>query len=141
MRRMLSTIALAAVVGCGGDDSPAPRALEGTYPLVTVDGRALPTVVIEVPGYKLEVLSRTITVGANAAFTDSYTIRETEDGVVHPVRTVTCSGSWTRSGNTVTLTETQTTVDCGGIGVAAWDGNNTLTIDWESTGIAFVHRR
>lgn len=141
MRRLLSTLALATLAACGGgDDPPAPRQLPGTYPLVSANGRSLPAVLYEAPGYKLEVTAGTITLSGNGSFTDSYTVRETIDGVVQPVEVIPCHGSWTRSGNTVTLSEIVTDV-CGDDAIATWDGNNTLTVTWQGLGVPVVHRR
>ena len=141
MRRLLSILATAALAACGGgDDSSAPRQLPGTYPLVSANGRALPAVLYEEPGYKLEVTAGTITLAASGSFSDSYTIRETIDGVVQPLDEIPCYGSWTRSGNTVTLSEIVTN-ECGDDATATWDGNNTLTVTWDGVGVPIVHRR
>ena len=140
MRRLLPTLALAAVAACGGDDPPAPRQLPGTYPLVSANGRPLPAVVHEEPGYKLEITAGTISLATSGSFSDSYTIRETIDDVVQPIAEITCYGSWTRSGSTVTLSEIVTD-KCGDDASAAWDGDNTLTVTWDDLGVPVVHRR
>ena len=141
MRRLLSILALAAFAACGGgDDPPAPRQLPGTYPLVSANGRSLPAVVQEEPGYKLEITAGTITLAASGSFSDSYTIRETIDGVVQAPDEIPCHGSWTRSGNSVTLSEIVTNV-CGDDATATWDGDNTLTVTWDDLGVPVVHRR
>ena len=141
MRRLLSTLAIAAVAACGGGDDPAaPQQLPGTYPLVSANGRSLPAVLYEEPGYKLEVTAGTITLNGNGSFSDSYSIRETLDGTPQPVEVIPCNGSWTRSGNTVTLSEIVTDV-CGDDATATWDGNNTLTVTWDGVGVPIIHRR
>lgn len=141
MRTRLAMLCLATLAACGGgDDSPAPKQLAGTYPLVSADGRSLPAVLYEDATYKLEVTAGTITLVANGSFSDSYTIRETIDGVVQPVEVIPCHGSWTRSGNTVTLSEIVTDV-CGDDATATWDGDNTLTVTWAGLGVPIVHRR
>lgn len=139
MRRLLSILTLTALAACGGDDPQAPKQLPGTYPLVGVNGRSLPAVVHEEPGYKLEITAGTITLATSGSFSDSYTIRETIDGVVQPDE-IPCHGSWTRSGNTVALSEIVTNV-CGDDATATWDGDNTLTVTWDDLGVPVVHRR
>ena len=140
MRRLLSTLAIATLAACGGDDPAAPRQLPGTYPLVSANGRSLPAVVHEEPGYKLEITAGTITLATSGSFSDSYTIRETIDGVVQPIDELTCHGSWTRSGNSVTLSEIVTS-ECGDDATATWDGDNSLTVTWDDLGVPVVHRR
>ncbi|HEX2781358.1 MAG TPA: hypothetical protein VHM30_17785 [Gemmatimonadaceae bacterium] len=139
MRARLCTLALAAVVlGCG--DSSSPKSIAGSYPLVSVDGHSVPTIAIQETGYTLEVLSGNVTINANGTFADTYTIRETLNATTFPPATIACNGTWTRSGNDLILEETATNV-CGDYGSATWDGNNTITIDWQSLGVPVVHRR
>lgn len=138
MRAAIALLALVAVVGCGKDSS-GPKTLPGTYPLRSVDGRNLPAMVLQSPGYSLEVTDGTITLNANGTFTDSYSFRENDGGTVTNV-TIPCAGTWSQSGNSITLEETASG-NCGETGTATWDGNSTLTINWAGLGAAVVHRR
>ena len=139
MRARLLTIALAAlVVGCG-DSSTGPKTITGTYPLRSVNGDALPALVYQETNYTLEVTEGTISLGSNGRFTDSYTLRENDNGAIQTA-TIPCSGTWTRSGNAIQLQEDQTT-SCGDYGTGSWDGSNTLTVTWDSFGVPAEHRR
>lgn len=138
MRTRLCILALALVVGCSDSNAPR-RTITGTYPLININGDPLPSLVYQETNYTLEVTDGTISLGSNGTFTDSYTIRENDNGTVSSY-TIPCSGTWSRSGNNLTLQET-TTADCGDYATATWDGSNTLTVDWESLGVPAVHRR
>lgn len=141
MRFPTAVLALTLLAGCGGDKPGGPKTLPGTYPLVSFDGRNLPAVVFQSGTFKAEVTAGTITMNANGTFSDSYSFRETDDGTVTNT-TIPCSGTWAQSGNTIALEETASgSGDCGSVGSGSWDGNNTLTIEWNGAGGAVVHRR
>ena len=139
MRKLSCLLLLATLAACGGDDSSSPRSLPGTYTLRTADGRIVPAIVYEEPGYRFEILSGAIRLETNGSFSDTYTIRET-DGANVTQETFDCDGTWTRSGNTVNLEEFES-LDCGDFGTGTWDGNNSLTIQWALLDFTGVHRR
>jgi hypothetical protein len=140
MRTLFCTFVLAVLLACGGGDkAAAPKTMPGTYPLVSYAGSGMPATIVQVPGYKAELTGGTITLNANGSFSNSYSFRETE-GTTVTNTTIPCSGTWAQSGNAVALQET-VAGDCGDTGTASWDGNNTLTINWENLGGPTVHRR
>lgn len=99
---VLTLVFSLALAACGGDKSTGPVAVEGSYTLRTVNGQPLPGVVYQEPGYKLEVVSATLTLNADASFTDSGTWRET-NGTTVTTSSSTDVGTWTRNGNSFTL--------------------------------------
>jgi hypothetical protein len=139
MRTLCTTLALALLVACGGDNSNSPKTLAGSYTLNTVGGHALPAVVFTATNYTLEVTAGTVALNGSGSFTDSYTLRENDAGTI-TTTTIPCNGSWTQTGSTITLTETVTS-DCGDTGTATWDGSNRLTINWDGLGVPAVHIR
>ena len=102
----LATLALAAA--CGGDDaaSPAgPSCAAGAYTLVSYNGRALPTPVVETTTGRIDLLAQTLTLAANATFTDVSELRQT----LTPSNQVTTSttresGQYVVNGSIVILT-------------------------------------
>jgi hypothetical protein len=136
MRRSFCSLmlAIAALTACGGDGGSDPKvSLPGSYALSTVDSRAVPLVVIQDPDYKLEILSGSLVVGGNGTFTESLRIRETDaNGTLETL--IPCNGTYTQSGNTLVLTESESgTEDCGGNFSATWDGRNTVSVDYFGT--------
>ena len=115
--RRLALLALGALTlfgtACGDDDDPAgPGSITGTYTLSTINGQGLPRTVYEGDDlgfyYKLEFMSGTLTLNSNGTFTDATTIRETEGDAAPETRTETTNGTYTRNGNTLTLTDVDT---------------------------------
>ena len=139
MRTAAITLALALLVGCDNDESNAPKNLAGTYTLSTVGGASLPAVIFSEANYTLEVTGGGVTLNSNGTFSDSYAFRENDAGSI-TTATVPCSGNWTQTGNTITLTETVTS-ECGDTGTATWDGSNRLTLTWDGVGVPAVHIR
>ena len=92
---------LAAALACG-DDSTGPANVEGLYTLRTIGGKQLPVVIAEDSIQTVEVTSSSITLGANSAFTLAQAFRTTR-GVQAVYSSGTATGSWTRSGSTVTM--------------------------------------
>ena len=116
--------ALCLVVGCS--DSNAPSASHvGLYDLVSINAHTLPATVYDVNPYRLDVTAGSIDLTANSAFVQSVTIVEYENGVASPPTAVACTGHYTRSGNTITLTANATNF-CDGSITATLSGS-TLT--------------
>jgi hypothetical protein len=139
MRTAVATFALVALVaGCGGD-SNSPKSIPGTYTLQTVGGDTPPTVIYTEPNYSISVLDGEVLIRNNGTFRDIYTLQENDAGTIS-TQTFTCEGTYTRSGNSVTLEENDTS-GCGEYGDGTWDGNNTLSIDWSFIPATAVHRR
>jgi hypothetical protein len=125
--RRLACIALLLAAAACGDKSTAPKRIEGTYTLQSIDGDVLPMIYFDDPaaGQRVEVLSGSITISADGTFSAPWSLRVTDGGATAPY-SETCTGTYTRSGNSITRTETDG-VWCGGIYNVDWDGNNTLT--------------
>jgi hypothetical protein len=117
------------VLACG--DSTSPEKIEGTYTLQTINGRPLPVVLQQDATSKSEVTAGAITLGPGTAWTISLTARSTLGADVSSF-TSTLAGTWTRSGERVTLTatngESETAVLSGG----------TLTLAGEAAALGIV---
>lgn len=141
MRRSLSALLLVAAVslaGCGGDGGTGPTAsLPGTYTLSTVNASALPLVVYQDADYKLEIVGGSFVIAGNGTYTETVRARETDSsGAVETP--IACPGTYTRSGNTLTLTEPETDA-CGGTYSGTWDGHDALSVDYG--GVVAVYKR
>jgi len=94
---------LAASLACGGD-STDPEPIEGAYALQTMGTRPLPVVVLQDETGKYEITAGSVTLLAPNAFTMSLTFRQTAAGQANTL-TSEISGTWMRSGASVTLTD------------------------------------
>ena len=139
MRRLFCSLILLVAAGTAcGDGGTGPKgSLTGTYALSTVDSRSLPIVFYEDADYKVEILSGSFAVTGASTFTETIAVRET-DSTGPLVTTAVCAGTYTRSGNSLTLTEPETN-ECGGTYSAAWNGSNTLSVDYG--GVVAVYKR
>jgi uncharacterized lipoprotein NlpE involved in copper resistance len=111
MRRLLVlAMALATTLTAAGcSDSTGPGdSLAGTYSLRTVNNTQVPVTVISGGGYSLEVLSGSIALDAQGNYTGTVRYRETDVGQAPVQYDDTIYGYWTLSGNTLTLTDSQT---------------------------------
>jgi hypothetical protein len=141
MRRSFYSLilAFAALTACGGDGGGGndPQvSLPGTYSLSTVDGQAVPYILFQDATLKLEAKNGTFTITGSGTYTENITLRFTDANGVEEIPAI-CSGTYTKSGNNLTITETETDV-CGGSWTATWDGRNTITIDY---GLLVVYKR
>ena len=91
-----------------------PNVLVGNFVLQSVNGVALPAVVVDSanPALKIVALAGAITINANNTFADITTIRQTLSGVVS-TRTVTCTGTYTVVGTVFQFVEATPAPDCG----------------------------
>jgi hypothetical protein len=79
MRRIVVLLALAGLAACGGDaTSPAaPRGVEGTYQLATVNGQIMPLLLTQNDSAKLELLDGFVALGTDGKFLDIIRLRRT----------------------------------------------------------------
>lgn len=107
--------AVVSTSACGKDDkSPtgSNNTTAGTYTLDRVDGGALPSTVFhedididgEVINLKIEVTAGSMTLSANNTFTGSMALRLTVPGAPPQTESAPVSGTYSVSGNTITLT-------------------------------------
>lgn len=81
-RRFILAFALVALTSAC-DDSVAPPTIFGTYQLQTVDGKTLPTVLLDEDGYVFTAEDATYTLREDGTFTNSLTWKETYGGWTH----------------------------------------------------------
>ena len=144
MRTLTRSIAFATVLAFGAacsDDSNSPNAQHvGSYPLVSVSGDPVPSVLFTSGTYTLEVVSGTLTLNSNNTYNESLVYRETDNGTSTTSPPVNCPGTYTINGNTITLNATET-VDCdAGPYTATFSGGNTVTVDYGEGFIALYRR-
>ena len=121
------------LAACGDDDGVGPGAdVVGTFNLQTINGAALPAVVLQIGADRIEITSGSIALNENRTFSAALTFRETVGGVV-TTETETDSGTYTVSGNTVQLTAANGTV------ATATISGNTLTSNQQ--GFNLVYRK
>ena len=142
MRRSSSIVLVAAaalsfaIAGCGGDATGPDTNPVGLYDMVSVDGDPLPVTLIDTPGYTLQVTQGSLDLMANYRFVESITTAETVDGVLGPIESTSCLGSYSRSGSTITLTTPETDV-CAGQRVTGTLSGTSLTVDYDGTVVVF----
>jgi hypothetical protein len=122
--------AVAALLLLGGcENSLGPDSSEvGTYTLRTVNGHTLPA-----PFFSVEVLSASVELHQDGSFRTRNTIRGKDSLGEIVVQNDSDSGTYVRTGNTVTLTST-----IGHVTVATYAGP-TLTVDEQS--VEMIYRR
>jgi hypothetical protein len=132
-----TTVALAvallfSVAACSDDSDPgAPSNITGTYPLRSVNGDEIPAILIDLgTAYKLELLSGNLIINAGSTFSETLTYRETEDGAA-TTETFTCTGTYTRNGNSISLVEAESGDDCGGTFTGTISGG-TITVAYDA---------
>lgn len=125
MRRtlLLAALLIAPLLSGCDDDGSGPEGGEvtGTYTLRTIDGQNLPFTLLNVPGYRIEVLADQYTLNSGGSFTSTTSYRETE-GTVVTTSEDTYAGTWVQNGATINMNSTDN-----GPESAAFSGGNTLT--------------
>ena len=99
LRLFAFALLLPVVVSCGDATGPEED-ITGTYNLETVDGKSLPAVVEDSPGFRVEILSMTMVLNQDNTFTLDEAYRFTEGGEQNEVNE-SSDGSWERQGDTV----------------------------------------
>jgi hypothetical protein len=139
MRLMTRLVMAALVIGTTAcDSSTDPEdAIVGTYTLASVNGDPVPSTLIQVPDYRLEIVSGTLTVRDNNTWTETASIRETE-GTTVTTSTTTVQGTYSINGNTATFTDSD-----GDSLTSTFSGGDTLTTTESAEGftITFVYRK
>jgi hypothetical protein len=127
MRRtiLLAALLLAPLVSACDDDDDGTGVVganvTGTYTLRTIDGQNLPFILLNVPGYRIEVLADAYTLNSGGDFSSTTSYRETE-GTVVSTSEDTYTGTWVQNGSTINLNSTDN-----GPETATFSGGNTLT--------------
>jgi hypothetical protein len=126
-RRILLIAAATAAIACSGDSATGPSAtVSGTYSLSTVNGKALPFVVTDtVDGqvFTSTVLAPfTLALNSDKSMRMIGTFRVVIAGQTQTF-TDTATGTYTVSGNAVTLNSSEGDVLSG-----TWNGSDMLTI-------------
>jgi hypothetical protein len=110
MRRLLLALSAISLLACGDSSGPGASSAVGTWSLVSVNGSSLPyTVILIAPSYKLEIMSATFIAASNGTYTGTVTSRETDNGQV-TTTTDPDNGTWSQSGNSLTVTSSDGTV-------------------------------
>jgi hypothetical protein len=133
--RAFTTLFLALLaVGCGGDATgPTTASVAGTWSLQSINGIALPYVVAQTGGDKVEITGDVFTAVATGSFTQLTTVRTTLSGQV-TTQSVADAGSWSMSGTAVTFQFNSN----GSVGTGSLSGN-TLTVT--DAGYAYIYRK
>ena len=96
-----------AMAACGDDDDDngtGPTNIAGTYTLRSVNAdNSAPFTVIDMTGYRLEIITATVTINSNGTYSDNTRIRETINGTAEAPQDIPSSGTWTRSGSTISF--------------------------------------
>jgi hypothetical protein len=136
MRKAIGFVLLALALACGGDkvSGPGSESIAGSYSLTTIDGAALPTVVVQAPDDKLEVTTGSLSLHGDNSYLLTFNLRETQGGTV-TVETLSESGAYSRASETVSFHPS----DDSGDWSASYASGGTLTATLD--GVTFVFGR
>jgi hypothetical protein len=140
MRRTatLFRAAALALIAAGCSDSNAPKDLTyGRYGLVSVDGQTLPVTLVDDPTLKLTLTEGALTLNANSTFTQSATLATATNGFPAAPVQLSCSGTFTRSGSTFTLTGNETARCSGVTATGVLDGSTFTVTDDQGETLVF----
>jgi len=131
--RSLFFLAALAVLPACGDSTGPNRTVTGNYSLISVNGVLVPVTFSVEQFFTLRITAGTLTLNSDNTFSASATYEQTPaGGGPKTTNTETCTGTYTMNGNTVTFTEaTGTGANCGGVYTGTWDGENTLTVEFD----------
>jgi len=135
MRRLGAVLAVAAMCGCGGGgDAAGPTTVAtasevGTYVLVTLNGRSLPTTIPEA-GTSIEVISGSLTLAADRTVRVSTTYRSAAGAAAS---TSEVSGTYSLQGSTLTFSYSN-----GGRNTATLSG---ATLQMLNEGVTWLYQK
>ena len=132
VRAMFVLAAVTILPACSDSTGPS-RTVTGNYTLVSVNGVLVPVVFSAEQFFTLRITGGTLTLSSNNTFAASATYEQTlAVGGVKTTDTVTCTGTYAMNGNTITFSEANSTnANCGGVYTGTWDGENSLTVDFD----------
>ena len=131
IRRAFLVFLVFGVTACG-DDSTGPESGAGTYTLLSVDGDALPWVLLQILGDKVEITAGSMVLNQDLTCSSSITSSVTESGDVTTVtETDVCAYTFNNGAITVTDSSDNSTVSGSIVG-----SQLTLTIE----GSVFIYR-
>ena len=131
-RNLITAVLLSAfMAACGGDGVTEPDTVAGTYILKTVDGKPMPAVLYEEPGYKFELISSNYVLTEAGTFTNNASWRETDNGSVN-TGNESSSGTFTVNGSTLSF------ISPGGDAFQGTRVGNTLTLNFEGVVAVYV---
>ena len=134
----LAVTALLALVACGGDSPTASASAVGTFALETVNGKALPHVLVDTvfqgTVLRVEVVSPSMMkLKADMSFQFIITTRVTASGIPPMVEADTATGTYSLAGRHLSMTASGSTIQ------GDWDGVNSLVLN--ATPDVLVFRR
>ena len=143
MRRLLVGVLCVLSVACTDDETgPEPIQIPGTYTLQTVNGQALPYLLININNaYFLYQVSGAVTLNANNSYREENSVRETlfdaQLGPIHNDTTIVFTGTYESQDSALLLTSSRGLVSFGFVSA------NRLTLSFESGDSLFtyVYRR
>ena len=112
LRALCAAAAAVFVVACGSDSSPTgpggQKTPNGSYTISTINAAALPVAIFsDTGGFKLEVMSGTITLNSGGTYSIVTNYRETLPGV-SDLYTDSTGGTWAMTAGTSTVVFTNT---------------------------------
>src|SRR3954463_10335676 len=124
MRRAIGIVMLALAAACGSDKitGAGTENITGSYALKTINGSALPTVVVQAPDDKLEVTTGTLDLHSDNSYLLTFELRETQ-GTTVTTDALIESGTFSRSSNAVSFHPS----DDSGTWAASYASGGTLT--------------
>jgi len=125
MRKSIGLLIALLGLACGSDKMVGPESVAGNYSLKTVNGLALPFVVIQSGRESLEVTSGALSVNGDNSYVLTFDLRETQDATV-TIETTTEEGTYHRSGNALSFHPND---DSGDWSAAYASGTLTMTTD------------
>ncbi len=133
LSRKLFTLAAATLVAtaCSGDSNAPDNSHVGSYNLVSVDHQPLPITLYDDSTVQVLLTEGTLVLNANNSFTPGITLSGVVSGQPAPPESLSCSGTYTHSGNSFTLTSVESE-DCSGATLTGIRDGNTLTFTDES---------
>jgi hypothetical protein len=136
VRVLAAALLLTSAAACSGDSDPtAPTqaSITGTWTLQTINGTRLPFIVAQTGADKLELTSDVLTVSGTGSFTQTTTLRLTQNGQV-TTQSVADAGTYTLNGTAASFRFNSD----GSTGTGSISGN-TLTVT--SEGFALVYTK